>query len=118
MITARKRSLGQGNVFTPVCQSFCSRGDLYMLPLPVFLPGPMFLPGGVPVQGASIQGSLCPVWGLCWGGGEGLWPERSGFPLIRENFETFSSQGNQGKTGVSTQNQGKKFKSGKFSSSG
>ena len=26
IITARKRSLGQGNVFTPVCQSFCSRG--------------------------------------------------------------------------------------------
>ena len=24
-ITARKRSLGQGNVFTPVCQWFCSR---------------------------------------------------------------------------------------------
>ena len=22
-ITARKRSLGQGNVFTPICQSFC-----------------------------------------------------------------------------------------------
>ena len=24
VITVRKRSLGQGNVFTPVCQSFCS----------------------------------------------------------------------------------------------
>ena len=24
-ITARKRSLGQDNVFTPVCDSFCSR---------------------------------------------------------------------------------------------
>ena len=47
----------------------------------------------------------------------------TGFPLIRENFEdffqsgksgkilkTFSSQGNQGKTGgVSAQNQGKNF---------
>ena len=26
IFTVRKRSLGQGNVFTPVCQSFCSRG--------------------------------------------------------------------------------------------
>ena len=25
--TARKRSLWQGNVFTPVCQSFCSQGE-------------------------------------------------------------------------------------------
>ena len=26
IFTACKRRLGQGNVFTPVCQSFCSRG--------------------------------------------------------------------------------------------
>ena len=26
IFTSRKRSLGQGNVFTPVCQSFCSQG--------------------------------------------------------------------------------------------
>ena len=26
VFTTRKRSLGQGNVFTPVCQSFCSQG--------------------------------------------------------------------------------------------
>ena len=26
IFTARKRSLGQGNVFTPVFQSFCSQG--------------------------------------------------------------------------------------------
>ena len=25
IFTSRKRSLGQGNVFTPVCQSFCSQ---------------------------------------------------------------------------------------------
>ena len=29
IVTARKRSLGQGNVFTPVCQSVCSRGVLW-----------------------------------------------------------------------------------------
>ena len=36
----------------------------------------------------------------------------AGFPPIREfreNFETFSSQGNQGKWGVFSQNQGKNF---------
>ena len=26
-INARKRSSGQGNIFTPVCQSFCSHGE-------------------------------------------------------------------------------------------
>ena len=26
IVTARKRRLGQGNVFTPVCDSFCSQG--------------------------------------------------------------------------------------------
>ena len=26
IITARKRSLGQGNIFTSVCQEFCSQG--------------------------------------------------------------------------------------------
>ena len=30
LVTVRKRSLGQGNVFTPVCQSFCSREGAWM----------------------------------------------------------------------------------------
>ena len=41
----------------------------------------------------------------------------SGFPPdreIRENFEDFSSQGNQQKTGGFNQNQGKNLKSGNF----
>ena len=46
------RSLGQGNVFTSVCQSFCSRGK--------------GLCQGVSVQRVSIQGVLCPG-GLCPG---------------------------------------------------
>ena len=29
ILTTRKRSLGQGNVFTPVCQSFCSQGGVH-----------------------------------------------------------------------------------------
>ena len=28
IITARKRSLGQGNIFSSVCQEFCSRGGV------------------------------------------------------------------------------------------
>ena len=29
IVTAHKRRLGQGNIFTPVCQSFCSWGKVY-----------------------------------------------------------------------------------------
>ena len=29
LVTARKRSLGQGNAFTPICQSFCPKGVVY-----------------------------------------------------------------------------------------
>ena len=61
--TPRKRSLRQGNVFTSVCQSFCSQGGLCMMSLP----GPMFILGGgflflIPypsVRGVSVQGPLC-----------------------------------------------------------
>ena len=61
IFTARKRSLGQGNVFTPVCHSahggggggLCMISLLVRLPGPMFLRGvsvsvPMFLPGGLP----------------------------------------------------------------------
>ena len=52
IIAARKRSLGQGNIFTGVCQSFCpglgeGAGSLSMMSLPFCMPGPMFLPGGL-----------------------------------------------------------------------
>ena len=69
IITASKRSLGKGNVFTGMCHSVHG-GGLCMMSLPVWLTGPMFLPGGVfvsgpmfpsrwvvvSVQGVSIQG--------------------------------------------------------------
>ena len=32
-----KRSFGQGNIFTPVCHSFCSQGGGFSLPDPPFL---------------------------------------------------------------------------------
>ena len=31
IVTARKRSLGQGNIFTSVCQEFCSQGGCLVL---------------------------------------------------------------------------------------
>ena len=43
IITASKRSLGQGNIFTPVCQSFCSHGE--GVPWQVPTPGPGTPPG-------------------------------------------------------------------------
>ena len=66
LVTACKLSLGQGNVFTGVCQLFCSGGSLCMMSLPVWLIGPMFLPG-VSVSGPMFVpggGGLCPS-GLC-----------------------------------------------------
>ena len=39
-ITARKRSLGQGNIFSSVCQEFCPRGGLPQCMLGYHLPGP------------------------------------------------------------------------------
>ena len=68
--TAHKRSLGQGNIFTGMCQSFCPRGSLYDVTsclgawshVPsvgeVSVPGPMFLFGGLCV-GVSVQGGFC-----------------------------------------------------------
>ena len=48
IITARKRSLGQGNVFTLVCHSVHGGG----------LP-----PGGLHLRGVCLQG-VC-IWGVC-----------------------------------------------------
>ena len=61
---ARKRSLGQGNVFASVCvcQSFCSQGEegLCMMSLPVWPSGSTFLLEGLclwshfPSDGVSV----------------------------------------------------------------
>ena len=68
--TARKRSLGQGNVFTPVCHSVHSGGNLVWCQ---FLSGWRGVsvhkgvsPGGL-YSGGSLSAGLCPG-GLCLGG--------------------------------------------------
>ena len=58
LITARKRSLGQGNIFIDVCQEFCSQGRS--------------VPGGVCSRGVSAPGGcLLPgvgdVYSQGWG---------------------------------------------------
>ena len=63
IFTARKLSLGQGNVFRSVCQSFCPQGGwgvLCMMSLTVWLPGPMFLLGGLYPWSHVPGGGLCP----------------------------------------------------------
>ena len=49
-ITARKRSLGQGNVFTPVCRSVHGEGSAF--------------------RGSLHPGGLHPGGGVCIGGGQ------------------------------------------------
>ena len=96
IFTAKKQSLGQGNVFTPVCQSFCSWGGaLCIMPLPVLLPGPMFLPRCLCLAG------LCPAgfWSsesLCKVSVRGISVQGWGFvgrplPAIRKAGDTHST---------------------------
>ena len=84
LFTARKRSLGQGNIFIGMCQSFCpwgaglcmmlllsgrlvplffwKGGSLCPIPCPVWgvsVSGPMFFPRGLPL-GSICPGDLCP----------------------------------------------------------
>ena len=59
-ITARKRSLGQGNVFTgvrlSVILSMGGRGGPCIMSLLVWLPGPMFLQGGLRDRDTPLEG--------------------------------------------------------------
>ena len=58
LITARKRSLGQGNIFTPVCHSVHRGGCL--VPGGCLLPGVSALGGGsAPRGGAWSEGDVC-----------------------------------------------------------
>ena len=62
IIIARKRSLGQGNVFTPVCLLTGWR----MMSFPVWRPGPMFILGVYDVTSCLV------VWPHVPPGGEGF----------------------------------------------
>ena len=67
IFTARKRSLEQGNIFTSVCQEFCSQGCL--------------------LQGGLLPGGMCLLqrWALLPGGsatGGGLLPGGCGDPPV------------------------------------
>ena len=78
---ARKRSLGQGNVFTCVCHSV--HGGLSRMSLPVWLPGPMFLSMGVSVQRrVSVQDDLCP--GECLSRGTPQYSKERGVCILLE----------------------------------
>ena len=79
LVTARKRSLGQGSIFRSVCQEFCSQGGCLVpggwggVPGPRGVPGPggcLVLGGawsrGVPglggSQGPQPRGKLRGIW--------------------------------------------------------
>ena len=83
IITARKRSFGQGNIFRNVCQEFCPRGggcaswgacvdrEVCMVGGGGCLwPGEACVVGGVHAQGASMPGEVR-AWGACVSGGKG-----------------------------------------------
>ena len=56
IFTARKRSLGQGNIFTSVCREFCSQGGCLVWG------GRCLLLGGLVPGGVSSLGGTC-SWG-------------------------------------------------------
>ena len=56
VITARKQSLGQGNVFTPIRQSFCSQGGVYLCMLGYTPPSQPDTPLGRPPLGRQPPG--------------------------------------------------------------
>ena len=68
IITARKRSFGQGNIFTSMCQEFCPRGGGVI---------PACIAGGIPAcLAAGLQVGLLPVGGVPAPGGSapgGAW---------------------------------------------
>ena len=62
IITARKRSFGQGNIFTPLCHSVHGGGGR------VPGPGGCLVRGGCLVQGGAWSGGCLVPWGGCLDG--------------------------------------------------
>ena len=76
VITARKRSLGQGNIFRSVCQEFCPQGGHVWLPGGVCgCWGHVWLPGACVVAGECVwlPGSVCGCRGVCVVAGVCVW---------------------------------------------
>ena len=101
LVTARRRSLGQGNIFTGVCLS-TGVGGQYLAGFPASITGHMtegstwecggsasrvdVPPGGsasrgwgLHLEGVCILGGVC-IWGLCLQGEWGLHPGVGGHP--------------------------------------
>ena len=57
LVTARKRRLNEGNVFTPFCQSFCSRGRVFLYDVTFCLATWFHVPSRG--RGLSAQVILC-----------------------------------------------------------
>ena len=55
-----KRSFGQGNIFTPVCHSFCSQGGEYLTRHPPPQPGRYTPPGPDPPRDQTPQDQTPP----------------------------------------------------------
>ena len=64
-ITTRKRSLGQGNIFTSVCQEFCSQGGAWSSGGGCLVPGGAWSWGYLVLGGCLVRG-LCLVLGAAW----------------------------------------------------
>ena len=64
LITALKRSLGQGNIFIGVCQEFCSQGGAWSWGVPG-RGGGAFSRGGVP-GGDPPDGYCCGRYAAYW----------------------------------------------------
>ena len=82
IVTARKRSLGQGNIFRSVCQEFCPHGGGGRAWLQLGMCGCLgggegqhvWLPGGMcGCQGACMVAGGCMVVGVCMVAGGHAW---------------------------------------------
>ena len=70
IVTARKRSLGQGNIFTPVCHSVHSGGMCGCWGVCALMPGGVHGCGGA----CMVAGGVCAwLWGACMVAWEGVW---------------------------------------------
>ena len=74
-ITTRKRSLGQGNIFTSVCQEFCSQGVPVPAGMGALSRGGVSGPGGVPGPRRVPCPGVCLVLVVPGPGGGCLIPE-------------------------------------------